>query len=214
MDSIKNYVLEKKHNFISLLLLIFLMFSLYYNYSLSNNEKIIYKDKIVYKDKKIETSKISVDIKGYVKNPGVYTLNDGSRVIDLINVSGGLKKNANTRLINLSKILKDEDNIVIYSNDEIKKTYQKEIIKITSPCICEEIKNDGCIKDTNDNNLININTATKEELMNLEGIGEAKANAIIEYRNNTGSFEKIEDIINVNGISETIYNNIKKNITV
>lgn len=167
----------------------------------------------MYEEIKKDSDLIYVDIKGFVKNPGVYSLEKGSRIIDLINESGGLLKGANTRLINLSKILNDEDNIVVYSNSEIKKLNKTEVIYKSSPCICEEIKNDGCIKDT-ETTLININTASKEELMTLNGIGESKANSIIEYRDNNGNFEKIEDIINVNGISENIFIIIKKNITV
>lgn len=170
-------------------------------------------------DEVIVVPKIYVDIKGSVKSPGVYELDLGSRVIDLINSSGGLKKDANTRFINLSKELKDGEAIVIYSNSEIEKAGKKDIIYVNTPCVCEEVKNDGCIKETDDKSEeltggVNINKATKEELMKLDGIGESKANSIINYRNENGEFKSIDDIKNVDGISETIYTKIKDNITI
>ncbi len=162
-----------------------------------------------------EEEYIFVDIKGSVKKPNVYKLTKGSRTIDAINASGGLTKTANTRFINLSKVLNDGDVIVIYSNDEIKKAQKQQTIYVETPCVCEEIKNDACYQDTNNTgNKININTATLEELMTLSGIGESKAKAIIEYRNTNGNFTSIEDITKVSGISETIFNKIKENITI
>ncbi len=160
---------------------------------------------------------VYVDVKGSVKKPNVYRLLKGSRVNDAVNEAGGLLKTANTRFINLSKVLNDGDVIVIYSNDEIKKAKKANTIYVETPCVCEEIKNDSCYNDTSSNenmNLININTASLEQLMTLNGIGESKAKAIIEYRQTNGNFSKIEDIINVSGISETIYNKIKNSITV
>ena len=169
------------------------------------------KDQVVQKEEYIY-----IDIKGSVKKPNVYKLLKGSRVDDAIKEAGGLSKNANTRFINLSKVLNDADVIIIYSNDEIKKAKNNNI-NIETPCICEEIKNDACItevENTSSNKLININTASIEELMTLSGIGESKAKAIIEYRNKNGNFNKIEDITLVTGISETIYSKIKNYITI
>lgn len=185
-----------------------------------------------------ESNEIYVDIKGEVKKPGVYKVSKETRVSDLILLSGGLTKNANTRFINLSKIVKDGEVIVIYSNNEIKnatkfKTITKTVY-VDTPCVCEEVKNDACLienldikdpvieqeenktNDTNEtiNSKININTASKEELMTLTGIGASKATAIIEYRDNNGLFKSIEDIMKVNGISESIYAKIKENITI
>ena len=175
---------------------------------------------------------IYVDVKGEVKSPGVYLLPVNSIVNDAIDQSGGVTKNANTRYINLSKNLKDGDVIVVYSKDEIKKATKNNIIYVDVPCVCEEVKNDAClvesIKEENNtiidinvnntieeiNNRININTASEEELTSLTGIGSSKAKAIIEYRNTNGNFKTIEEIINVSGISETLFSKIKENITV
>ena len=143
----------------------------------------------------------------------------GTRVMDVIEASGGLTENANTDVINLSKKISDEMVIIIYSNNEVRefaKTKETEQ-KIQNKCIQPEensIKNDACIStNTNIQNKININTATKEELMNLPGIGESKANDIIKYRE-TNPFQKIEDIKEVNGIGDSLFAKIKENITV
>ena len=171
-------------------------------------------EKTVEKDEMIEEY-IYVDVKGSVKKPNVYKLLKGSRVNDAIKEAGGLSKNANTRFINLSKLLNDGDVVVIYSNTEIKNAKKTNTIYVETPCVCEEIRNDACYNEnSSSNNLININTATLDELMTLSGIGESKAKAIIEYRNTNGNFQKIEDIVNVSGISETIYDKIKNYITI
>jgi len=176
--------------------------------------------------------KIKVDIKGAVNNPGVYEIDKLSRVIDLINLSGGLKENANTKIINLSKSLEDQMVIIIYTNEEIEEYLNKnntpkiEYIYLEANCVCPDSNNDSCItknnlgvdsissetqNDTPD--VININTASKEQLMTLSGIGESKANKIIEYRNKT-PFSNIIDIKNVTGIGDSIFEKIKEKITV
>lgn len=177
----------------------------------SNNEIIALEE-----EKKTEVKEIKVDIKGSVKKPGVYTLKENSRTNDAIIASGGLLKNANTRFINLSKILNDGDVIVVYSNEEIKKAQKEEKIVVETPCVCEEIKNDSCYKEEKENltSKININTATTSELIKLNGIGESKAKLIIEYRTKNGKFKDIKDIMNIKGISETLFSKIKENITI
>ncbi len=202
-----------------LLLIIILLLSFLIAYELKykdKKEELNIQDTIISEDivSEVPEEYIFVDVKGSVKKPNVYKLQKGSRTIDAINASGGLAKNANTRFINLSKLLNDGDAIVIYSNDEIKKAQKQNTIYVETPCVCEEIKNDACYQDNNTNNgKVNINIASKEELMTLSGIGESKANAIIEYRTNNGNFNTIEDIMKVSGISETIFNKIKENIT-
>ena len=162
---------------------------------------------------------IFVDIKGAVNNPGVYELNSNSRVIDLINEAGGLKENADTTILNLSKKLKDESYVIIYTLDETMK-YKNEIIsptkivkEIEERIICPDENNQACINHKKNNTLIDINTASKEELMTIPGIGESKANSIIEYRNNN-SFNSVEDIKNVDGIGDSLYEKIKEYISI
>lgn len=174
-------------------------------------------------DKKEEPKLFKVDIKGEVKNPGIYSLNEGSRVIDVIESAHGLTNNADTSVINLSKKIEDEMVIIIYSKSEVsdfKKT--KEVEKqVQDKCIQKDtnaLKNDACIEnnksnETNKDNKVNINTASLDELMTLNGIGETRAKDIIKYREKT-KFEKIEDIKNVQGIGESLFAKIKENITV
>ena len=161
------------------------------------------------KEEILNISYVYVDVKGAVKKPGVYKLVSGSRVIDAINISGGLLKNSNTGYINLSKILKDSDIVKIYTNEEVDKMSKEEIKDIDS----ENKIEDEIIKEE-ENILVNINTATISELDKLDGIGEAKAKAIVEYRNQNGEFKSIEDIKNVSGISESLFEKIKNFITV
>lgn len=164
----------------------------------------------VEEETKEETSKIKVDIKGYVKKPGVYEIDAKSIVNDLIKIAGGLKTNGTTENINLSKRLKDEDMIVVLSKTELKK--QKATATSNTFSISQN-------KDTNSsmveptNKKVSINTATKEELMTLNGIGEAKAVAILEYREKT-PFQTIEEIKNISGIGESVYEKIKDFITI
>lgn len=165
-----------------------------------------------------------VDIKGSINNPGVYEVDCSKRVIDVINMAGGLTEDADTTILNLSKKVKDEMYIIVYSNSQIKEYKEKllpskEIIKkVEEKIICPDNSNDACEKssifkeETKIEGKININTASKEELMNLPSIGESKADKIIEYRK-TNIFNTIDDIKNVSGIGESIFNKIKDYIT-
>jgi competence protein ComEA len=175
-------------------------------------------------DEKEEVNELCFfDIKGEVKKTGVYSIDCNLRIMDAITLAGGLTKNGDTSVLNLSKKIEDGMVIIIYSKGEVSnylKTLEKEEKK-QSICSSSNIKNDACINNSNNtsnssnssSSLININTASLSELMTLSGIGEAKAKNIISYREKT-LFKSIEDILNVEGIGESIYVNIKKNITV
>ena len=170
-----------------------------------------------------EIVKYTVDIKGAVNKPGVYSVDSNLNINDVIKLAGGLTKEADTSLINLAKKITDEMVIIIYTKNEVKNSnLVNTVIKVVEQeCICPNIENDGClnteIKDTitnkEDSKLININTATKEELLTIKGIGESKANNIIKYREETGKFNSIEDIKNVEGIGDSLYETIKIYIT-
>ncbi len=173
----------------------------------------------------LEEEKYYVDIKGQVVNPGLYQVSSTARVMDVINVAGGLLETSDTSVMNLGKQVFDEMVIVVYSKDEVAnfvKTKEEEIQKIEQ---CQEqnnIVNDACIDlDSKDEipegqetSMVSINQGTKEQLMTLPGIGEAKAEDIITYREENGLFEKIEDIMNVSGIGEAVFAKIKDYITV
>ena len=181
------------------------------------------------KEEKEEIKKIKVDIKGEVKKPGVYELEEGKRVNDVIKKAGGLTENADTTLLNLSKNLTDEMVIIIYNKSEIEKirkdltTPQTIIQYIEKECSCPDTINDACIKkaETKENkeeaskdNKISINRGTLEELMTIPGIGESKAHAIIEYREKNGNFKNIEEIKNISGIGDTTFDKFKEYITI
>lgn len=195
---------------------------------LLNNEKeevLINKDnkKEPIKKKKIENKEVpllSVDIKGEVNIPGIYSLKESSRVIDVISQAGGLTENADTSVINLSKKIVDEMVIIVYSREQVANFKQtKELEKyLQEKCNKEDenaLINGACItNENNETNLININTASLEELIKIPGIGEKKAQDIIDYRNQNGSFNTIEDIKNISGIGDSLFDKIKENITV
>lgn len=179
----------------------------------SENKKSIIKE---------EVKEIMVDIKGYVNQPGIYKLKEDSRVIDVINMAGGVTDVADTSVLNLSKKLKDEMVIIVYSYEQVAnfKVVKQEELVVQEQCQIgiNDVENDACIveekqEEVNSNTKVSINTGTLEELMALEGIGESKAKAIIEYREANGNFEKIEDLLNVSGIGESVFAKIKENIT-
>lgn len=153
--------------------------------------------------------KVVVDIKGMIANPGVYEVNNDSRVNDVITLAGGLLEGADVSNINLAKIVNDEMTIIIYSTEEVLEKFKQEVCI----CNCPYIENNACIEEQEDN-LININTAGIEELTTLTGIGDVKAEAIIKYRNDHGKFNTIEELLNVDGIGESLFEKIKDNIKV
>ena len=173
--------------------------------------------------KKKSTNTVFVDIKGAVKSPGVYEVDSNSRIINVIEKAGDLKKNADTSIINLSKKVKDEMYIIIYTKDEVSKykdkltSSTKVVQEIEEKIICPDTDNDACLTNNTSNSSIsskiNINTASESELTKLSGIGEGKAKKIIEYREKN-KFEKIEDIKNVSGIGNSLYEKIKDDIEV
>jgi len=188
-----------------------------------NTEKeeplVIEKKKNINKQNTSEVYK--VDIKGQVANPGIYSLKANSRVIDVIEKAGGLTENADTSVINLSKKISDEMVIIIYSHEEVNefgktKEQEKQVLMECKNNEIYSLENNACIEIDNSPTIsgkININTASKEELMTLTGIGESKANDIIKYRETNGPFKSIEDLTKVNGIGESTLANIKENIT-
>lgn len=201
-----------------------------YKYQTLPKEKTIDTVKVqkIKKEKKEETiekvEEYMVDIKGEVNNPGIYKLKKGSRIIDVVGEAGGLTESADTSVINLSKKITDEMVIIIYSRQEVENwvaTKQQEEY-LQKKCLLKEegqVENDACIEEKTESEkkqpsaMVNINTATKGELMTLSGIGETKAEAIISYREKT-PFQKIEDLKNVSGIGDSTFEEIKSNITV
>ena len=196
--------------------IVFLMLSLVLY--LLNDNKEIEEDIVLNKiseniSTKGKTESFYVDVKGNVNNPGVYKLKNGDRVIDAINVAGGLTENANTNNINLSKKLSSEMVVYIYSNKEVKNN---DSLSCSNICDVEVIEVNNCVEVTTNNNdkLININEASLDELLTLTGIGESKAKSIIEYRNSNGKFKNVEELKNVDGIGDALFDKIKDKITI
>ena len=212
------------------LLLVIGSFFIYKNYTADDKEEkniVLNTKKDTKKDEEEEEEVYyQVDIKGEVINPGIYTVKEGSRVIDVIRLAGDLTEVADTSVLNLSKKVKDEMVIIVYSYDEVVNftaTKEKEEIE-QEACLSQNgIQNDACIKDSTDDTSsssvvisgkVSLNTATLDELMTLPGIGEAKAQAIIEYREEVGAFQNIEELKEVSGIGDAIFDQIKENITI
>jgi competence protein ComEA len=219
---------------IILIILILLIFSICWNKANAYieediNDIVLVKEPLEdskNKDNKKEKEMIYyyVDIKGAVINPNVYKLEKESRVVDVIKMAGGLTKDADTSLLNLSKKIIDEMTIIIYTEREVRN-FKEEINEVSidetldyieSSCQCPDPEvNQACICDEENisNEKISINTATATILQTLPGIGESKATDIIEYRNENGPFTKLEDLKKVSGIGESVFDKIKDYIT-
>lgn len=183
-----------------------------------NEERVIETSDIVSSDSIQETSadlgkseeeqtsvnqeSIAVHVCGQVKNPGVYTLAKGARVSDAIEAAGGLTKKAAGDFINQAQKLEDEQQIYVPNKEEANE----------APLITQQENGNNANRSVN-KELININQATREELMTLPGIGEAKADMIMTYREEHGRFATIEEIKNISGIKDGVYNKICDLIT-
>lgn len=141
---------------------------------------------------------ICVHIAGFVVNPGVYDVVEGARIYEVVRLAGGFLPEADESYLNLASVVFDGQKIMVLSKEEAKtaKPFVSQIDKET------------------EKKLININTATKEELMQLAGIGESRALCIISYREKNGEFKKIEDIMKISGIKEAAFEKIKDDICV
>ena len=159
----------------------------------SDQTDIYSSESIIYE----EPSEISVYICGHVNDPGVYKTQKGSILNDVVELAGGLSEDAAWESIDLVYVL--TDNISIYIPSEEESLPGEFSVQI--------------IGDPEEEGKVNINTADKEELMSLPGIGEATASAIINYREDN-TFGSVEDIMNVSGIGESKFNNIKDLICV
>lgn len=184
---------EKRERFllgVFVAILVGILFSMVSNLSGGNNINVDKKEFII------------VHIAGEVKNPGVYKLEDGARVIDVINLAGGPLPSADLDKVNLADFLRDGSKIYIppkleNSESELKSQAISSTRKI----------------NTSKSDKININTASKEELESLPGIGSTLAQRIIEYREENGLFSSAEDLLRVKGIGEKKLERIKDQIT-
>lgn len=153
------------------------------------------------------SAKWCVYICGSVVNPGVYYMDHGTRICDLVDMAGGMTAEACTNYWNLAEELYDGRMIYVPTAKEIEENLSPELWKQSSGQSAGE-------SSTSSSGKVNINTAAKEQLMTLSGIGESKADSIIKYRTENGSFSAVEDITKVSGIGEAMFNKIKDDITV
>ena len=144
---------------------------------------------------------IYVYVCGQVKSPGVYVLDEGSRLFEAVDMAGGMLSGGDLSRINLAAVLTDGQKIYIPSEAETLQTGE-ELLEIPE-------NGDGSLEQR-----VNINRASKETLMTLPGIGEAKAEAILTYRQAEGRFDSPEELMNVPGIKAGIYAKIKDRIAI
>lgn len=149
----------------------------------------------------VENETMYVDVKGAVHDPGVYQIKEGMRLMDAIESAGGFLVSADQSSINLALRLTDQ--MVIYV-PQVGETIETATLHSALSTQSDETASD----------LININTADLAQLQTLNGIGEKKAQEIIRYREENGSFQKIEEILEVSGIGDKTFESLKAFITV
>lgn len=156
-----------------------------------------------------ESTVLYVYICGQVQQPGVYSLQSGQRVNDVVNMAGGFTKEAHEESLNLARKVVDGEQIYVMSKEEAA----------TSTALREMLTQSASEEETADSSQeaasqkVNINTASKEQLMTLSGIGESKAESILAYRQENGPFQSIEEIKQITGIKDGVFNKIKDQIT-
>lgn len=157
---------------------------------------------------KEEVKSIIVEIKGEVVKPDVYSLSIDSRINELIEKAGGLTQEADINTINRASVLSDGECIVIKNINN-----KEELENIDLNANIGENTSTGTSAQTKDG-VININTATVEDFKTLNGIGESKATAIIDYREQIGKFKSVDEIKNVSGVGEKTLEKIKDKLTI
>lgn len=231
METLKDSLQQKRVYLlfgIGSLILIISIFSYYLK--MGKKENVVEDDIVAITKQEEKKETVSFDIKGQVKSPGVYQLDKNATVMDAIKKSGGLTDYADTTYLNLSRKIKDEMVIIVYSKQEIAdmKAGKENVVVVEGKCECPKITNDACLKEeevitnkkeeTKESTIptgpINLNTATQEELDSLPGIGPSKALDIIAYRKEHQGFKTIEELKNVKGIGDATFNKLKDKIMV
>lgn len=147
-----------------------------------------------------------VDVKGAVKKPGIYQVESNTRLFDVVRLAGGLAKDADQKKINLAQQVSDQQVVFIPKiGEEVPAEYATPVATGSTATATDSGQA---------TNLVNLNTATAEELQQLTGIGEKKAELIIQYREEQGGFKQIEDLKQVSGIGDKTFESLKDSITV
>lgn len=152
---------------------------------------------------------IMIDVAGAVQNPSVVELPEGSRVFEAIQRAGGLTKEADTDYINQAELLTDGEKIYIPTKQEVQESQKDNDFPGSIG-----LAGNGYSHEAGQSRLININTADSGTLQQLSGIGPATAEKIINYRNENGKFNSIEEIKNVSGIGDKTFEKLKNKITI
>jgi competence protein ComEA len=153
-------------------------------------------------DKKADKSRVDlkpgeiyVDVEGAVQKAGVYKLKSGSRIYQAIKSAGGLREDASIQNLNQAELLEDGQKIYIFSQNEYEAEQQKNV-------------------DSGDDKLVNLNTATADELMTLPGVGKSKADSIIKFREEQGRFKTKKDLMKIPGIKQGVFSKLENLIKV
>lgn len=147
---------------------------------------------------------IYVHVCGAVVNPGVYQVEPGTRLNNLISLSGGFREDAAKDYMNLAATVFDGERIYIPTLDEVKE------LPATEYQLGEQSNRQNEVSNT----LVNINTADVNELMTLPGIGQAKAESIVDYRTSKGNFQSKEELMEIPGIKEGLFQKLADKVTV
>lgn len=168
-----------------------------------------------------ENTLIYVDICGAVAKPGVYQMKSGSRLFEVIELAGGLQEDAAVRYVNQARTVQDGEQILIMTEAEVEEALaagemdsQMKMAQMQGNSVSADMNGIQEASGAQASTKININTASAQELMTLTGVGESKANLIIQYREDNGGFSSTEEMMNIEGIGEKTYAKFAENITV
>ena len=152
-----------------------------------------------------DKSKVTVDVKGAVVKPGVYSLKASARVTDAIKAAGGMTEDADAKSVNLAASLSDEEVVYVATKDEN--------LSVLGQSGTGQVSDKGGQTSAKDGK-INLNTATSEELQTISGIGAKRAEDIIAYRESHGGFQSVDDLKNVSGIGDKTLDKIRESLYV
>ena len=159
----------------------------------------------------VETEELlQVFVCGAVENPGVYRLKEDARVYEAVDAAGGFSPEADRDWLNLAETVQDGGKLRVYTMEETAGLREQ---GFEEPDM-RDGRSDVNGEENGTDRKINLNTASREQLMTLPGIGEAKAEAVIAYREEHGSFQNIEEIKRISGIKDAVFLKIKDRITV
>lgn len=171
----------------------------------TENKKEVFAHAQTQKVEPLEKQTVIIDVKGAVHFPGVYQMEENSRVIDVVNQAGGFLNDAEQNSVNLAQIVADQ--MVIYIPRKGEDLSELPIVKQSGV-------NSANNQDSAASDKVDLNKATKEQLKTLHGIGDSKAESILAYREENGPFQTIEEITNVSGIGDATFEKIQEHIQV